>query len=88
LRVDVGTIEINDFLEDANFVIKVSLLFVEDISRVLEILDCSGVLSYEGSFFTSALFNIGLVSSNFSFEFNDFLLDLDEISLVNLNLLF
>ena len=86
--VDIGTIEINDFLEDANFVIKVSLLFVEDISLVLEILDGSGVLSDEDSFFTSALVNIGLVSSNFSFEFNDFLLDLDEISLVDLDLLF
>jgi hypothetical protein len=88
LRVDVGTIETNDFIEDTNFVIKVSLLFVEDISLVLEILDGSGVLSDEGSFFTSALLNVGLVSSNFSFELNDLLLDLDEISLVDLDFLF
>jgi hypothetical protein len=88
LIVDVGTVESNDFLEDANFFIKVSLLFVEDISLVLEILDGSGVLSDEGGFFTSALINIGLVSSNFSFELNDLLLGLDEISLVDLDFLF
>lgn len=88
LRVDLGAIGINNFLEDGNFFFKVSLLFVEDICLVLEILDGTCVLWEESSFFTSALFNIGLVSSYFSFEFNDFLLNLDEISLVDLNLLF
>jgi len=88
LIVNVIGIEFNNFLEDADLVIKVGLLFVEDISLVLEIFFSSGVLAYEVGLFRSALINVGLVSSDLSFEFNDSLLNLNQVSLVDLDFLF
>jgi hypothetical protein len=88
LIVNVVGIESNNFIEDADLIIKVSLLFVEDISLLMEISLSSGVLSYESGLFRSALVNVGLVSGDVSNEFNDFLLNLNEISLVDLDFLF
>jgi hypothetical protein len=88
LIVNVIGVESNNFLEDADFLIKVGLLFVEDISLVLVILLGSGVLSNEAGLFRSALINVSLVSGDFSFEFHDSLLNLNEISLVDLDFLF
>lgn len=64
------------------------MLFVEDFSLVSIIFLSSGVLSNEVSFFRSALVNVGLVRSDFSNEPNDFLLNLNEVSLIDLNFLF
>jgi hypothetical protein len=80
-------IESNNYLENIDFFGDITVLFLVFFSLINEFLLSSCELAFKSDFFRVALIDVSLSDGNGSDETSNFLLNNDEVFLVDLNLL-